>query len=153
MSLAISSFCFFVQKMNRKSLEDNEDVIFPHDQVILTFIVEFLAGILAVENDIAHLDGHQIPILSRAYCYNLPALGLFFGGIGNDDPTFGFFLSRSWFYYNPVVYWFHSTSYCFVKWMFKKSKHSFSIISRAKAISAVNFSGSGQQVFVYCQKD
>ena len=62
------------------NLNEAKDVVFAHNQVILTFIADFLAGIFAIKHDIARLNGHQVAVFARAHSNYLATLWLFLGG-------------------------------------------------------------------------
>ena len=100
------------------AFQDHQDVILPHDQVILPFELKFLAGVFAIEDNIAYLYGHQVAIFSRADCYDFAALGFFFSSVRDDDPTFSFLFCQSWLNYYSVIDGLHSYEllwFCFVK--------------------------------------
>src|SRR5437762_578929 len=80
-----------------RSGDDADDVVLAHMQVVRAIHLEFLAGVLAEENLVTHLDAHrhQLAVVvgfARAGIYHL-TLGRLFGGcIRNHDPAGGFSL-------------------------------------------------------------
>ena len=55
----------------------------------MTFEVDFLAGIFAIKNDIAHRNGHEVAVFAWADGDDFAALWFFFGSIGDNDAAFG----------------------------------------------------------------
>ena len=62
--------------MGTDSLQNNQDVIFPHDEIVLTFIINFLASILTVQYGVALANGHCVAVFAWTNCYNLTTLWL-----------------------------------------------------------------------------
>ncbi len=97
------------------TLNDTQDVVLAHDQVVFTLKVNFLAGILAIKHDIASLNSHQVAVFTGAYGDDLAALRFFLGRVGDDDAAFGLFLCGSRLDNHTVCDWFH-TSDLFLFW-------------------------------------
>src|SRR5580692_3159122 len=77
--------------------EHAHHVILAHDEMLLTVDHDLAAGILAKQDCVTgpHFGCHQLAGLGRlafAYRDNLALLGLFLGGIGNNDPALALFL-------------------------------------------------------------
>lgn len=93
---------------NLETLKDNQNVVLAHDEVILALEVDFLAGIFAVEDDVAHIDGHEVAVFAGAYGDDFAALWFFFGSVGNDDAAFGLIFSGRRLDDDTVCDWFHT---------------------------------------------
>src|SRR5262245_56630599 len=79
------------------SFDDAEDVLLAHDQMFLAINVDFSTGIFSEKHAIIYLyiqrsDLTIVTDFSLAHRNDLSLLGLFLGGIGNDDSTLAFFL-------------------------------------------------------------
>src|ERR687891_496969 len=73
-------------------LEDGEDVFLAQDQIVVAVDLHFVAGVLAEQDAVAGLDveGNALAAvvdLPGADRDDLGALGLFLGGVGDDDPA------------------------------------------------------------------
>lgn len=55
----------------RNKLKNNQDVIFAHNEVLLSLEIDFLPGI-SIKNEVAHLNGHQVALFSRANDQDVP---------------------------------------------------------------------------------
>ena len=77
--------------------------------MLLAFDLDLTAGILA-EQDRSPAFTSGVSSLPSSVVLPLPTattfpLGLFLGGIGNDNPAFGLFLFLDPLYQNPVSQW------------------------------------------------
>ena len=77
--------------------DNGVNVVFPHNQILLSLDLHFGTGVLAVENLVSHLDAHghlfaavQDPSITHGH--HFPFLGFLLGRIGNNDPTAGLLL-------------------------------------------------------------
>src|SRR5579872_2539244 len=79
-----------------------EDFVFAHDEIFLAIELDLLAGVLAEQDEIAGFDVQRNPLavvfrLAVAGGNHFALLGLFLGGVGDDDPAdflFAFFDTR-----------------------------------------------------------
>src|SRR5688572_16116374 len=74
------------------ALENGEDLVLAHDEVFLTVDFDLLSGILAEQDRVAVLDVERLALavvldLALTGGDDLALLGLFLGGIGDDDPA------------------------------------------------------------------
>src|SRR6056297_303117 len=75
--------------------DDSEDVVLAHDQILLTFNLDFTAGILAEQNLVAFLDIQWQNLAFRSYFAftyrnDLAFLRLFLGdGVGDNNSRSG----------------------------------------------------------------
>ena len=73
-------------------VDDGQDFVLAHDEVLLTFELDFLARVLAEEDEIAGLDVERLAVaivlgLAVAGGDDFALLRLFLGGVGDDDPA------------------------------------------------------------------
>ena len=73
-------------------VEHREDFVFAHDQILLAVELDFLAGILAEQDEVAGLHiqrnpGAVVLHLAVAHGDDFALLRLFLGGIRDDDPA------------------------------------------------------------------
>src|SRR5205814_10508666 len=77
----------------------SQHLFLTHDEVLVAVNLDFLAGVLAEQDDVARLDVERRDLavlfdFALASGDDLALLGLFLGGIGDDDPAdflFAFF--------------------------------------------------------------
>src|SRR6185503_17966300 len=89
-------------------LDDGEDVLFLHDQVLLVVQLHFGAGILAEQDAVVgfHVQRDLLSLLRHspiAHRDDLALLGLFLGGVRDDDPALLAFLFFFTLDENPVM--------------------------------------------------
>src|SRR6266850_7570528 len=72
-------------------VDDREDFILAHDQVLVAVQFDFLAGVLAEEDGVPFLhverDALVLLALAEANGDHLALLRLFLGGVRDDDPA------------------------------------------------------------------
>src|SRR4029453_4536059 len=73
-------------------LEDGEDVFLAQDQVVVAVDLDLVAGVLAEQDAVTGLHVERDALaavvdLAGAHRDDLRALGLFLGGVGDDDPA------------------------------------------------------------------
>src|SRR5262249_15502901 len=84
-----------------RALENAQDFVLAHDQILIAIDLDVRSGILAEQNAIPrlHIERDQLPVfgaLALADGYYFAFLGLFLGRIGNEEPAdLGFFLFDS----------------------------------------------------------
>src|SRR5579864_8542620 len=88
--------------------DDGQDVGLAQDQQVILVELEFRARILGEQDAFALFDIRQDALASienaaGANCQHFPLLGLFFGGIGQDDAALGDLLAFEWLDYHPVA--------------------------------------------------
>jgi hypothetical protein len=98
------------------TFQDGVDVAFAHDQIVLAFVAELGAAVLAVEDIVADLHaqgGHLAVVGDAAHAHgdDLATLGLFLGRVGDDDATLGGLFSGSGFYQHAVRQRFHCSPF------------------------------------------
>src|SRR5437870_2538865 len=76
--------------LGMKTLQDSEDVVLFHDQELFAVELDLVPGVLAEEDAIAGLDreGQVRAVVGHAagaHGDHLALLGLFLGGVGNDE--------------------------------------------------------------------
>src|ERR1043166_3152433 len=92
-------------------IHNAEDVVLAHDEIVFPVDLDFRATKLADEHLVALLDfeGNLLAAvigLTRADGNDFALLGLFLGGIGDDNPAFLRFLLFQWLDQNAVSNWF-----------------------------------------------
>ena len=70
-------------------LDDSVDVAFFHNHILGAVDVDLGAAIFAVEDVVAHLDGHLVVFGALAHGEDFASLGFLFCGVGNDDSGSG----------------------------------------------------------------
>src|SRR5262249_28333106 len=90
------------------SVDHAHDVGFLHDQKVFAFDLDLSSRPLSVEDRVADLDAHrrQLAVLiasARPGRDDLALLGLFLGGVGNDDPALGLGLAVQGLDHDPVL--------------------------------------------------
>lgn len=93
----------------KTGLEDAQDVLFAHDQIVFTIVVNFLARVLAIQHDVAYLNGHQVAVFARANGDHFAALRLLFSCIGDDDAALRLVFSGRGFDDYTICDWSHIT--------------------------------------------
>ena len=74
------------------ALDDGEDFVLAHDEELLAIELDFLARVLAEQDEVAGLDVERDALavvlhLAVAGGDDLALLGLFLGAVGDDDPA------------------------------------------------------------------
>src|SRR2546426_7881346 len=79
-------------------VDDREHFVLAHDEVLVAVQFDFLAGVLAEEDRVPflHVERNALVLLALAEAHGnaLALLGLFLGGVRDDDPAnllFAFF--------------------------------------------------------------
>src|SRR5450759_3386081 len=88
--------------LHLSALDDTEHFVLAHDEVFLPIKLDLLAGILAEQDEVAgrYVERHELAVVLRlalADGDDFALLGLFLGGVGDDDPAdflFAFFNTR-----------------------------------------------------------
>src|SRR4029453_13474547 len=88
--------------------EDAEHVLLPHGEVLLAVQLDLAPGVLAEQDAVARLDVERKPLaglghLAGADRDHLALLGLFLGGVGDDDAPVLLVPLRETFDENPVM--------------------------------------------------
>ena len=73
-------------------VDDGQDFVLAHDEVFLAIELDFLAGVLAEQDEVAglHVERHALAVvlgLAIAGSDDFALLRLFLGGVGDDDPA------------------------------------------------------------------
>src|SRR5271156_1365359 len=99
-----------VDRAQTLALGHAENVVFAQNQVLIAFDLDFTAGIFAEQDTVPslHIGRQQLAIFRRfalAHRNYDSLLGLFLGGIGDDNPALGLFFFLDPLYQNPVSQW------------------------------------------------
>src|SRR5688500_14626170 len=78
----------------RRSLNDRKDVVLAHDHQLFTVELDLGAGVAGEDDLVALLDGRRDALsfvgpAAFADAQHLAPLGLFLGGVGEDDSALG----------------------------------------------------------------
>ena len=83
---------YFLDFLRLAVVDDREDFVLAHDEVFLAIELDLLARVLAEQDEVAGLDVERDALavvlrLAVAGGDDLALLGLFLGGVGDDDPA------------------------------------------------------------------
>src|SRR5687768_11769293 len=99
-----------VSRGTKLFFDDAEYFFLTHDEVLVAVDLDFLAGVLAEQNDVPgfHVERRDLAVLLDAALAgrdDLALLGLFLGRVGDDDPADALFRFFNPFDDDSVVQW------------------------------------------------
>src|SRR5450631_1272194 len=106
-AIVLSSLARFLCRY-RLCVEDSEDFVLTHDQVLFVIQLDVAAGILAEQDTVAHLDieRHNLAVfqaLAFTYGYHFAFLRFFLRGVGDVQTTLHLFLLLEPFDHDAVI--------------------------------------------------
>src|ERR1035437_8151208 len=106
-AIVLSSLARFLCRY-RLCVQNSEDFVLTHDQVLFSIQLDFTAGVLAKQDAVAHLniERHYLAVfqaLAFAYGCHFAFLRFFFRGIGDVQTTLHLFLLLDPFDHDAVI--------------------------------------------------